>query len=78
MDVNDAARQLRKAVAKIEQLEEEREQIKREIDAEYLQCAGVGLLVPAIRRLIEQRKMNPAQRQEENAAFEAYIQMLAG
>ena len=62
----------------IEKLERERDTITKEMDTLYMERAGVELHVGAILKIIAMRRMGPADRQLEDAHLGLYLMVLAG
>jgi uncharacterized protein (UPF0335 family) len=69
---NIAAEELRSIVTRIETLEEQKSTIAAEIGDIYSEAKGNGFDKKAIRKIINLRKQDYAQRQEEEAILELY------
>ena len=67
-----AAGQLRAFIERIERLEEEKKTISDDIKEVYQEAKGTGFDVAAIRQLIQLRKKDTAERQEEEAILDLY------
>jgi len=68
-----AADQLKSFIERIERLEEEKAGIASDIKDVYAEAKGTGFDVKAIRKIVRLRKMDHAQRQEEEAVLELYM-----
>ncbi len=71
-----AADQLRALIERIERLEEEKAGIAGDIKEIYGEAKGTGFDTKAIRKIISLRKKDRAERQEEEAILELYMQAL--
>jgi len=71
-----AADQLRSFIERIERLEEEKAGISGDIKDVYSEAKGNGFDTKAIRKIISLRKKDHAERQEEDAILETYMQAL--
>lgn len=71
-----AADQLKAFVERIERLEEEKDGIAGDIREIYAEAKGTGFDTKALRRIIALRKKDRAERQEEEAILELYMQAL--
>ena len=71
-----AADQLKAFVERIERLEEEKAGIAGDIKDIYAEAKGNGFDTKALRRIISMRKKDHAERQEEEAMLELYMQAL--
>ncbi len=69
-----AADQLRAFVERIERLEEEKAALAADIREVYGEAKGTGFDGKALRRLITLRKMDQADREEQDALLEIYRQ----
>lgn len=67
-----AAQQLRAFVERIERVEEEIKELNADKSDIYKELRGVGFDVKAIRKVIAKRKLEPAERQEQDAIFDMY------
>lgn len=64
--------QLKAFVERIERLEEEKAALTGDIRDVYAEAKGQGFDVKALRRLVSERKLDRAERQEQQAIFELY------
>jgi uncharacterized protein (UPF0335 family) len=71
-----AADQLKAFIERIERLEEEKAGIASDIKDIYAEAKGNGFDTKAIRKIISLRKKDHAERQEEEAILELYLQAL--
>ena len=71
-----AADQLKSIIERIERLEEEKAGIAGDIKDVYAEAKGTGFDVKALRKIISLRKKDHAERQEEEAILELYMQAL--
>ncbi len=71
-----AGDQLRAFVERIERLEEDKKQISEDIKDVYAEAKGNGFDTKVIRKIISLRKRDYAERQEEEAILELYMQAL--
>ncbi len=71
-----AADRLRSFVERIEKLEEERAAIGADIREVYSEAKGTGFDVKTLRQVVKLRKMEPADRQEQEALLELYARAL--
>lgn len=71
-----AAGQLRAFIERIERLEEEKKAIAEDIKEIYAEMKGTGFDTKAIRKIIALRKKDTAERQEEEAMLELYMEAL--
>ncbi len=71
-----AADRLRSFVERIEKLEEERAAIGADIREVFSEAKGTGFDVKTLRQVIKLRKMEPADRQEQEALLELYVRAL--
>ena len=71
-----AADQLKAFIERIERLEEEKAGIAGDIREIYAEAKGNGFDTKAIRKIIALRKKEFAERQEEEAILELYMQAL--
>ena len=72
-DVNDVAQdQLRSFVERIERLEEEKKTISDDIKDVYAEAKGNGFDVKTLRQIVRLRKMDNADRQEQEAILDTY------
>lgn len=68
--------QLRSIVENIERLEEEKAKIADDIKSVYAHAKGVGFDSKILRKLVAIRKRDAAQRAEEEALLEVYMNAL--
>lgn len=68
-----AAGQLRAFVERIERLEEEKRTIADDIGDIYSEMKGTGFDTKAVRAIVKLRKKDPAERQEEAAILDMYM-----
>lgn len=71
-----AAGQLRAFIERVERLEEEKQTIADDIKEVYAEAKGTGFNAKIIKRVIRLRKMDQAERQEEEAVTELYLSAL--
>jgi uncharacterized protein (UPF0335 family) len=71
-----AADQLKSFIERIERLEEEKAGIAGDIKEIYAEAKGNGFDTKVIRKIISMRKKDYAERQEEEAILELYLQAL--
>lgn len=71
-----AADQLKSYIERIERLEEEKAGLASDIKDVYAEAKGTGFDVKALRKIISLRKKDHAERQEEEAILELYMQAL--
>lgn len=71
-----AAEQLKSFIERIERLEEEKAGIAGDIKDLYAEAKGTGYDVKALRKIVSLRKKDHAERQEEEAVLELYMQAL--
>ena len=71
-----AAEQLLSVVQRIERLEEQKQEIVDDIKDVYSEAKGTGYDTRALRTIIRLRKMDPAQRAEQEAVLDLYKQSL--
>lgn len=75
-EVGVAQDQLRSIVARIERLEEEKATIAADIKEVYGEAKGNGFDVKALRKLISMRKVDQAERKEQEAMLDLYMHAL--
>ena len=73
---NNAAEELRAFVERIERLEEDKAAIAGDIKEVYAELKGRGFDSKAVRQILRIRKKDHAERQEEEAILELYMQAL--
>jgi uncharacterized protein (UPF0335 family) len=71
-----AADQLKAFIERIERLEEEKAGISGDIKDVYAEAKGTGFDTKVLRKIIALRKRDHAERQEEEAILELYMQAL--
>lgn len=71
-----AADQLKALIERIERLEEEKAGIAGDIKDVYAEAKGNGFDIKVIRKIVGMRKRDHAERQEEEAILELYMQAL--
>jgi len=71
-----AADQLKSFIERIERLEEEKSGIAGDIKDVYAEAKGNGFDVKVMRKILSLRKRDYAERQEEEAILELYMQAL--
>ena len=71
-----AAEELKQFVERIERLEEEKAGIAGDIKDVFAEMKGRGFDTKAVRKIISIRKKDHAERQEEEAILELYMQAL--
>lgn len=70
------AKRLRSLIERIERLEEEKTAISGDINDIYAEAKGVGFDTKVMRSIIKLRKMNAADRDENDFLIEAYRKAL--
>ncbi|MFC4349313.1 DUF2312 domain-containing protein [Kordiimonas lipolytica] len=73
-----AGEQLRSFVERIERLEEEKKGIAEDIKEIYASAKSVGFDVKILRQVIRVRKMDQADRQEQEALLDVYLHAIEG
>ncbi len=71
-----AAGQLRSIVERIERLEEEKAAIADDIKEVYGEAKGNGFDVKVLRKIVRLRKVDRAEREEEEAIMDVYMAAL--
>ncbi len=72
--IDDATREkLRQTVAKIERLEEEKREIAEQIKDVYAEAKAFGFETKALRQVIRLRKIEKAEREEQEMILETYL-----
>jgi len=71
-----AADQLKAFIERIERLEEEKQGIAGDIKDVFAEAKGNGFDVKVMRKILSLRKRDYAERQEEEAILELYMQAL--
>lgn len=77
-DTNDTvgAAELRQFIERVERLEEEAKALNEDKAEVYAEARGRGYDVKVMKRLIQLRRKDPNQRQEEDAILELYMNAL--
>ncbi|TXL69792.1 DUF2312 domain-containing protein [Vineibacter terrae] len=73
---NIAADRLKSFVERIEKLEEEKKAIGADIRDVYSEAKGTGFDVKAMRQIVKLRKMDSAERDEQETLLDVYKQAL--
>ncbi len=71
-----AAGQLKSFVERIERMEEEKQTIQDDIKDIYAEAKGTGFDVKILRQVIRIRKQDKAEREEQEAVLDLYLQAL--
>ena len=71
-----AAERLRSFVERIERLEEEKAVLAADIKEIYAEAKGNGFDIKILRQVVRLRKMNPADRQEQEEILDVYKRAL--
>ena len=71
-----AAERLRSFVERIERLEEEKAVLAADIKEVYDEAKGTGFDIKILRQVVRLRKMNPADRQEQEEILDVYKRAL--
>lgn len=71
-----AAGQLRAFIERVERLEEDKKAIADDIKEVFAEIKGTGFDTSAVRTIIRLRKKDQAERQEEEAILELYLNAL--
>ena len=74
--MNVAEDQLRAFVERIERLEEEIKALNGDKSEVYAEAKGNGFDVPTIKKIVRIRKMDHAERQEQDALLDLYMSAL--
>lgn len=64
---------LRQTVAKIERLEEEKKEVAEQIKEVYAEAKAIGFDTKALRSVIRLRKIDKAERDEQEMVLETYL-----
>jgi len=75
-DSGVAADELKQFIERLERLEEEKAGIAGDIKEVFAELKGRGFDAPAVRQILRIRKKDHAERQEEEAILEHYLQAL--
>ncbi len=73
-----AGEQLRSFIERIERLEEEKKGIAEDIKEVYAGAKAVGFDTKVMRKVISIRKMDQADRQEQEALLDVYLHAIEG
>ncbi len=76
MPTGAAQAQLRSVVERIERLEEEKAAISADIKEVYAEAKGNGFDPKILRKVIRLRKVDPSERDEEQALLDVYMHAL--
>jgi uncharacterized protein (UPF0335 family) len=71
-----AAHQLRSLIERIERLEEEKAALAADIREVYSEAKGQGFDSKIMRRVVAMRKLDTAERQEQDAVLDLYLSAL--
>lgn len=71
-----AAGQLRSLIERIERLEEEKTALAADVREIYGEAKGNGFDTKAIRQIVKIRKLEPSERQEQEALLDLYLHAL--
>jgi uncharacterized protein (UPF0335 family) len=71
-----AGENLRSYIERIERLEEEKAALAEDIREVYSEAKGTGFDVKIMRQIVRLRKLDSADRQEQEALLEAYLAAL--
>ena len=77
-DESVAAGQLRSIIERIERLEEEKKAIADDIKDVYGEAKGNGFDTKVLRQVVRIRKLDQAERQEQEALLDLYLAALSG
>ncbi|WP_341990729.1 DUF2312 domain-containing protein [Azorhizobium sp. AG788] len=75
-DTGVAAEELKQFVERIERLEEEKKAIADDIKDVYAELKARGFDAKAVRKLVQIRRQDAQERQEQEAILELYMQAL--
>ena len=67
---------LREIVARIERLEEEKAALTADVREVYAEANGHGFDTVVLRRVVKLRRLDPAERQEQEALLDLYMKAL--
>lgn len=73
-----AGERLRSIVERIERLEEEKQALAGDIKDIFTEAKSAGFDVKVVRRLLRERKRDPAEVEEEETLRDLYVRALAG
>jgi uncharacterized protein (UPF0335 family) len=71
-----AAERLRSFIERVERLEEDKKAIANDIKDVYAEAKGEGYEVKVLRQIVRLRKMDRADRQEQEALLDLYLSAL--
>ncbi len=72
--MNETTREkLRQTVSKIERLEDEKKEVAEQIKDIYAEAKALGFDVKALRQVIRLRKVDRAEREEQEMILETYL-----
>lgn len=71
-----AAERLRSFIERVERLEEEKKGLSGDIKDVYAEAKGEGYETKVLRQIVRLRKMDKADRQEQEALLELYLSAL--
>ena len=71
-----AAERLRSFIERVERLEEEKAAIANDVKEVYAEAKGEGYDVKILRQIVRIRKMDRAERQEQEALLDLYLTAL--
>lgn len=74
--VNFAKDQLKSIIERVERLEEEKKTISDDIRDVYAEAKANGFDVKALRTIVRLRKIEPTEREEQDAILETYMHAL--
>jgi uncharacterized protein (UPF0335 family) len=74
--VNFAKDQLKSIIERVEKLEEEKKTISDDIRDVYAEAKANGFDVKALRTIVRLRKIEPTEREEQDAILETYMHAL--
>ena len=73
-NLTEASREkLRQTVAKIERLEEEKKEVAEQIKEIYAEAKAFGFDTKALRQVIKLRKVDKAEREEQEMVLDTYL-----
>lgn len=64
---------LRQTIAKIERLEEEKKEVSEQIKEVYAEAKSIGFDTKALKQVIRLRKIERAEREEQEMILETYL-----
>ena len=73
-----AGGKLKSLIERIERLEEDKAAVSADLKEVYAEAKGEGFDVKILRKVVRLRKQDSAQRQEEEALIDLYIQAIGG